>query len=91
MLEKIMKLAEEEKPCEPKSLGRKFKIGIIGTGWIAESHVQSYKKCPDVEIVAAADAIGTTPSIMTSTSTRERTLVKDFFIVCTSFVLIMDL
>jgi len=57
MLEKIMKLAEEEKPCEPKSLGRKFKIGIIGTGWIAESHVQSYKKCPDVEIVAAADLI----------------------------------
>ncbi len=36
---------------------RKFKIGIIGTGWIAESHIQSYKNQPDVEIVAAADLI----------------------------------
>ena len=37
--------------------GRKLKIGIIGTGWIAESHIQSYKIQPDVEIVAAADLI----------------------------------
>ncbi|MBE6570089.1 MAG: Gfo/Idh/MocA family oxidoreductase [Ruminococcaceae bacterium] len=36
---------------------RKFKIGIIGTGWIAESHIGAYLKCPDVEIVAAADLI----------------------------------
>ena len=36
---------------------RKLKIGIIGTGWIAESHILSYKKMPDVEIVAAADLI----------------------------------
>ena len=35
----------------------KLKIGIIGTGWIAESHIQSYKNMPDVEIVAAADLI----------------------------------
>ena len=35
----------------------KFKIAIIGTGWIAESHIQSYKNQPDVEIVAAADLI----------------------------------
>jgi len=42
---------------EEKKEGRKFKIGIIGTGWIAESHIQSYKKCSDVEIVAAADLI----------------------------------
>ena len=37
--------------------GRKLKVGIIGTGWIAEAHVHSYAKCPDVEIVAAADLI----------------------------------
>ena len=36
---------------------RKLKIGIIGTGWIAESHIESYKLMPDVEIVAAADLI----------------------------------
>ena len=36
---------------------RKVKVGIIGTGWIAEAHVNAYKKCPDVEIVAAADLI----------------------------------
>lgn len=36
---------------------RKLRIGIIGTGWIAESHIQSYLKQPDVEIVAGADLI----------------------------------
>lgn len=36
---------------------RKLKIGIIGTGWIAESHIQSYLKQPDVEIVAGADLV----------------------------------
>ena len=35
----------------------KLKVGIIGTGWIAESHVESYKQMPDVEIVAGADLI----------------------------------
>ncbi len=33
------------------------KVGIIGTGWIAEAHVVDYLKMPDVEIVAAADLI----------------------------------
>ena len=37
--------------------GKKVKVGIIGTGWIAEAHVAEYKKMPDVEIVAAADLI----------------------------------
>ena len=36
---------------------RKLKIDIIGTGWIAEAHIESYKQMPDVEIVAAADLI----------------------------------
>lgn len=36
---------------------RKLKVGIIGTGWIAESHIESYLQMPDVEIVAAADWI----------------------------------
>ncbi len=37
--------------------GKKLKVGIIGTGWIAESHIDSYKRMPDVEIVAGCDLI----------------------------------
>ena len=36
---------------------KKIRIGIIGTGWIAESHVFSMLKQPDVEIVAGCDLI----------------------------------
>ena len=36
---------------------RILKVGIIGTGWIAESHIESYLQMPDVKIVAAADLI----------------------------------
>ena len=36
---------------------KKLRVGIIGTGWIAEAHVVSYLKQPDVEIVAGADLI----------------------------------
>ena len=36
---------------------KKVKIGIIGTGWIAEAHVMSYLQMPDVEIVACADLV----------------------------------
>ena len=44
---------EEEK----KASGRRLKVGIIGTGWIAEAHIASYKQMDDVDIVAAADLI----------------------------------
>ena len=36
---------------------KKLRIGIIGTGGIAQSHIRSYKKQPDVEVVAGADII----------------------------------
>ncbi len=36
---------------------RKLKIGIIGTGWIADAHIKEYLEMPDVEIVAGADLI----------------------------------
>ncbi len=36
---------------------RKLRIGFIGCGWIAESHVKSFKKQPDVEIVAGCDLV----------------------------------
>ena len=42
---------------ERKDNGRKLKIGIIGTGWIAECHMDSYLKMDDVEIVAGADLV----------------------------------
>ena len=36
---------------------KKVRVGIIGTGWIAESHMVSYLKQPDVEIVAGCDLV----------------------------------
>lgn len=46
---------EQEGPAVDES--KKVKVGIIGCGWIAASHIRSYKNCPDVEIVAGADII----------------------------------
>ena len=36
---------------------KRIKVGIIGTGWIAEEHAKCYKKMPDVDLVAAADLV----------------------------------
>lgn len=36
---------------------KKVRIGIIGTGWIAEAHIQIYKAMEDVEVVAGADLV----------------------------------
>ena len=36
---------------------KKVRIGIVGTGWIAETHVKYYKQFEDVEIVAGADLV----------------------------------
>ena len=36
---------------------RKLRVGIIGTGGIANAHIKSYLNQPDVEIVAGADLI----------------------------------
>ena len=41
----------------PVDANKKVKIGIIGTGWIAEAHIVNYLKQPDVEIVAGADLV----------------------------------
>ena len=57
MSDKVLSQFKQETIEEKKAAGKKFKIGIIGTGWIAEAHIQSYKNQPDVEIVAAADLI----------------------------------
>lgn len=55
--EVLSQFTPETKAEKPKYVGRKLRIGIIGTGWIAESHIECYKKMPDVEIVAGADLI----------------------------------
>ena len=54
ILDKFKEDNSEEKVIDTN---RKVRVGIIGTGWIAEAHVKAYQKCPDVEIVAAADLI----------------------------------
>ena len=53
VLSQFTQAVEEEKVDTSK----KLKVGIIGTGWIAEAHIVSYKNMPDVEVVAAADLI----------------------------------
>ena len=53
----VLNQFEKAKKEETVVSGKKLKVGIIGTGWIAESHIQSYKRMPDVEIVALADLI----------------------------------
>ena len=42
---------------EERAYDRTFRVGIIGTGWIAEAHAESYLNQPDVKIVALADLI----------------------------------
>ncbi len=36
---------------------KKVRVGIIGCGWIADAHIASFRKQPDVEIVAGCDLI----------------------------------
>ena len=58
MSDAVLSQFKQESSEEKKEFtGKKFKVGIIGTGWIAESHIESYLNQPDVEIVAAADII----------------------------------
>ena len=54
ILDRFKEGSAEEKVVDTS---KKVKVGIIGTGWIAEAHVANYLRCPDVEIVAAADLI----------------------------------
>ncbi len=36
---------------------KRVRVGIIGTGWIAEAHMYAYLAMPDVDIVAGADLV----------------------------------
>ena len=57
MAENILDRFKTDTEIKEVDTSKKIKVGIIGTGWIAEAHVRSYKACPDVEIVALADII----------------------------------
>ena len=58
MAENILNRFENIYDEEPElDLTKKVKVGIIGTGWIAEEHIRGYREMPDVEIVAAADLV----------------------------------
>lgn len=54
ILDKFKEEIVEEKNYDTD---KKIRVGIIGTGWIAEAHAKAYLKCPDVEIVGLADLV----------------------------------
>lgn len=57
MADNILDRFKSNTETQAVDASKKVKVGIIGTGWIAEAHVNSYKRCPDVEIVALADIV----------------------------------
>ncbi len=48
---------KENQEVKEIDMSKKIKVGIIGTGWIADAHIGAYKNMPDVEVVAMADLI----------------------------------
>ena len=48
---------EKNHDVEVIDTSKKIKVGIIGTGWIADGHARSYLEMEDVEIVAMADLV----------------------------------
>lgn len=57
MAESILDRFKEVRQENAVDASKKVRVGIIGTGWIAEAHLLSYLKQPDVEIVAGADLV----------------------------------
>ncbi len=53
----ILDAFKEDQTVVTIDTSKKLRVGIIGTGWIADAHMQSYLRQPDVEVVAAADLI----------------------------------
>ena len=53
----ILDQFKENQETKVIDASKKLKVGIIGTGWIADAHIKQYKEMPDVEIVAGADLI----------------------------------
>ncbi len=57
MAENILDRFKENTEEAVIDASQKIRVGIIGTGWIAEAHLESYRHQPDVEIVAGADLV----------------------------------
>ncbi len=57
MAENILDQFKENQEVKTIDTSKKLKVGIIGTGWIADAHIVEYKRMPDVEIVAGADLV----------------------------------
>ena len=57
MADEVLGMFQQAAAEKEIDASKKLKFGIIGTGWIAESHIIELKKMPDVEIVAGADLI----------------------------------
>ncbi len=53
----VLDAFKESQQTATVDASKKVRVGIIGTGWIADAHIQSYLNQPDVEIVAGADII----------------------------------
>ena len=53
----VLDAFKENQTVQAVDASKKIRIGFIGTGWIADAHIQSLLKQPDVEIVAGADLI----------------------------------
>ena len=53
----ILDAFKENQTSAEVDASKKVRVGIIGTGWIADAHIKSYLNQPDVEIVAGADLI----------------------------------
>lgn len=57
MSDKTLDAFKESQEKTEIDASKKLRVGIIGTGWIAEAHIASYLKQPDIEIVAGADLV----------------------------------
>ena len=55
--DKNLDLFKEVREADRKALclGKKLRVGFIGTGGIAHSHMRAYKQFDDIEVVAGAD------------------------------------
>ena len=64
----------------------KIRIGIIGTGGIAHSHMRAYLQMDDIEIIGASDIVPGIPAIWmvkvsSSTVPASSPLRPDFFLI----------
>ena len=56
-LDKSLDAFKDVQETKTVDASRKLRVGFIGCGWIAASHIKSLLKQPDVEIVAGCDLI----------------------------------